>query len=346
MEQFYSEVRCDMSDPRVLRRSAAISNIIFTIVTVILLIAAGVGFGLFATRSASTVTETRSLSTIVTTTVTSTPTTTQADLVRTPAFYNGTVVVFTYPKDYNCTPGVLNFFPNQTAPAKLTQCEVGAGNSTAEQGAVPLWVVVPAFAGLSIFGVSALGASNLGYPTFNNSTLVTDCGAGGTPAGCPDHPHFLYSPFFTSVEQHLNITSGVFGLPEGVLPTPSHDHLINCCFQIIPWYTIVVLDFDPNIFPNAVTGQCTQVVPSNLTDPTANCLSNYTGLVHALTTNSNATAINAANPIWQTLGGPSTQIVIPGAATTAQISNANTNLFEHFTVNSTNPYLYYNGTSG
>jgi hypothetical protein len=132
-----------------------------------------------------------------------------------------------------------------------------------------------------------------------------------------------------------------------VLPTPSHDHLINCCFTIVPWYTIVVLDFDPNIFPNAVTGQCVRVVASNLTDPTSNCLSNYSGLVSALTTHSNSTLVNANNPIWQTLGGPSMQIVIPGAATAAQISNANSNLFEHFTVNSTNPYLYYyNYTSG
>ncbi|MFI5421262.1 MAG: hypothetical protein ACHQ1H_09885 [Nitrososphaerales archaeon] len=158
--------------------------------------------------------------------------------------------------------------------------------------------------------------------------------------------HAHTSPFFTAVEQHLGIASGYGGLPEGVLPTPAHDHLINCCFQVVPWYTIVVLVFDPNIFPNAVTGQCTQVVSSNLTNPTSNCLSSYQGLFDALTTHSNATLVsNKDNPIWQTVGNPSTQIVIPDAASAAQISNANTNLFEHFTVNSTNPYLY-NNTNG
>lgn len=342
------------------RGKSAVSNVIFTVVTIILLIAAAAGFSLYATAGAhATVTSSRTttMTSISTTSVTATASVTatvtstapSVKLAQTPGFYNGNVVVFTYPKDYNCTPSLLTYFANQTSAANLTACEVGAGDSSAESGAVPLWVLVPAFAGLSIFGVPALGASPEGFPTFNGSTLVTDCGAGGTAAGCPDHPHFLYSPFFTAVEQHLNITSGYGGLPEGVLPTPSHDHLINCCFNIIPWYTIVVLVFDPNIFPNAVTGQCVQVVPSNLTNPTANCLSSYSGLFGAFTTQSTSAgaATNANNPIWQTVGGPSTQIVIPGAATTAHIGTANSNLFEHFTVNSTNPYLYYyNGTTG
>lgn len=334
------------------RGRLAISNIIFTVVTVILLIAAAAGFTLYATagsHSTGNSSQTSTAASVNTTTETSAVSTSSEKLWQTPGFYSGNVVVFTYPKDYNCTPSILSYFTNQTTAAKLTACEVGEGNSTAESGAAPLWVLVPAFAGLSIFGVTALGASSQGFPTFNGSTLVTDCGAGGTAAGCPDHPHFLYSPFFTAVEQHLNITNGYGGLPEGVLPTPSHDHLINCCLTVVPWYTIVVLVFDPNIFPNAVTGQCVQEVPSNLTNPTANCLSNYNGLINALTTKSTSagSATNGNNPIWQTVGGPLAQVVIPGAATTAQISNANTNLFEHFTVNSTNPYLYYyNSTSG
>lgn len=326
---------------RIRRSRAGVSTVGFAFVTIVLIITTIAGFSLYATKPTG-VTPATTSSAVTTTTLTS-----PAKLAQTPGFYNGAVVVFTYPKNYNCTPGLLTYFSNQTVAAKLTTCEVGAGNSTAEANAASLWVIVPAFAGLSIFGVPALGASSLGFPTFNNSTLVTDCGAGGTPAGCPDHPEFLYSPFFTAVEQHINITNGYGGLPEGVLPTPSHDHLINCCFTTVPWYTIVVLDFDPNIFPNVVTGQCAQVAASNLTDPTANCLSSYSGLVNALTTHINATAVNANNPIWQTLGGPTTQVVVPGAATAAQISNANSNLFEHFTVNSTNPYLYYyNYTSG
>ncbi|MGI0091096.1 MAG: hypothetical protein ACREBS_05260 [Nitrososphaerales archaeon] len=335
------------------RSQRAVSTIVFTAAVVILIIIAAIGWTLYSTKAAvslgqtATITTTLSGGSVVTTTVKSTITATgtgpssASKLPQTPGFYNNTVVVFTYPKDYNCTPGLLKFFSNQSAPAGKTQCEVGAGNSTAVSGSVPLWIVVPAYAGLSIFGVTQLGASPEGFPTFNNATILTDCGAGGTPSGCPDHPTYLYSPFFTAVEKHINITSGVFGLPEGVLPTPSHDHLINCCLQIVPWYTIAVLVFDPNIMPNPVTGRCEQVVPSNLTNPTGNCLSSFKGLTNALTNHSSAVvSANSNNPIWQTLGGPSNQVVIPGVATAAQISNTNTNLFEFFTVNSTNPYLY------
>ncbi|MGI0090985.1 MAG: hypothetical protein ACREBS_04690, partial [Nitrososphaerales archaeon] len=303
-----------MSGQSVRGSNKAISNLVFTAVAIFLLVTTVAGFSLYATKNTVGITTTVGQTSSITTTITTTATSQlpqSAELVQTPGFYNSSVVVFTYAKNYNCTPSILTFFANQTAAAKLTSCEVGAGQSNAEQGAAPLWVIVPAYAGLSIFGVSALGASPLGFPTFNNATLVTDCGAGGTAAGCPDHPNLLYSPFFTAVEQHINITNGYGGLPEGVLPTPSHDHLIDCCFSVVPWYTIVVLDFDPNIFPNAVTGECTQVVPSNQTDPTQNCLSNYSGLVNALITHSNSTSTNANNPIWQTLGGPTTQVVIP-----------------------------------
>lgn len=319
------------------RSRFAISNTVFASVTIILLIVAASGFGLYATKPSTTATTTST--SVETTTVTN-----RSAWSETGGLYNGQVVTFIYPRQYACTPGLLTFFSNQTAAASKTGCEVGAGNKTAEAGAVPLWVIVPAYAGLSIFGVGALGASQQGYPTFDNQTVLTDCGASGTPSGCPDHPLLLYSPFFTAVEQHLGITNGYGGLPEGVLPTPAHDHLIDCCFQVIPWYTIVVLNFDPNIQPNPVTGQCSQLVPSNLTDATANCLNSFSALSSALTTHDSALAqTNGKNPIWQTLGGPTTQVVVPGAATTVQLSNANTNLFEHFTVNSTNFYLRYEG---
>jgi hypothetical protein len=313
----------------------AISNAIFAVVVVILLVVAGSGYALYATKPSSTSTTTAtSVSTLVTTS------TATVRLFMSGGLYNGSVVTFIYQYNYKCVPSLLEFFANQTAAAQKTDCEVGAGNSTAEQGAAPLWVVVPAFAGLSIFGVPSLGATTQGFPTFDNQTILTDCGASGTPSGCPDHPLLLYSPFFTAVEQHLGINSGIFGLPEGVLPTPAHSHVIDCCFKTIPWYTVVVLDFDPNIFPNPVTGECTQVVPSNLTNPTQNCLNTYSALINALTTKSSSVAsANTNNPIWQTLGDPPIQIVVPGAATAVQLSNANSNLFEHFTVNSTNFYL-------
>jgi hypothetical protein len=115
-----------------------------------------------------------------------------------------------------------------------------------------------------------------------NSTTLQLC-----PIAEPEEPQpavptiqHSYSRHSSVVEQHLGITSGYGGLPEGVLPTPAHSNA--------------------------------------------------------------AVLLNTNNPIWQTVGNPSTQIVIPGVASAAQISNANTNLFEHFTVNSTNPYLYNN----
>ncbi|MDE1853294.1 MAG: hypothetical protein KGI38_06055 [Thaumarchaeota archaeon] len=318
-------------------RRTAVSNVLFASVVVILLIVAGSGYALYATKPSSISTTTASSTSTVVTTSTAT-----IRLFMSGGLYNGSVVTFIYPYSYKCVPSLLSFFSNETVAAAKTDCEVGAGNSTAEAGAAALWVIVPAYAGLSVFGVGALGASPEGYATYSNQTIVTDCGASGTQSGCPDHPLLLYSPFFTAVEQHLGMSNGYGGLPEGVLPTPAHDHLIDCCFQTIPWYTIVVLNFDPNIMPNAVTGQCTQVVPSDLPDPTANCLNTYSALVNALTMKNAAIAtINANNPIWQTLAGPTTQVVVPGAATAVQLSNANTNLFEHFTVNATNYYLLY-----
>lgn len=311
----------------------AVSNAVFATAVVILLAVAAGGFVLYATKPNA------SGGTTITTVVTN-----AAPSFETGGLYNGQVVTFIYPRDYACSPSLTTFFPNQTEAASKTSCEVGAGNSSAELGAAALWVVVPAYAGLSIFGVQALGASPQGYSRFDNQTIVTDCGANLTPSGCPDHPNLLYSPFFTEVEQHLGITNGYGGLPEGVLPTPAHNHLINCCFQTIPWYTVVVLNFDPNIQPNPVTGECAETAPSTLSNATGDCLNTYSALVSALTTHDTAlSSINANNPIWQTLGGPTSQVVVPGAATAVQLSSANTNLFEHFTVNSTNFYLQYMG---
>ncbi len=331
-----------------------VSNTIFGITIVVLLAIAGLGFGLYFTNSATNSvksqlnlleSELNSKKTQVnldTGQITSLQNDLlQARMARTPGFYNGEVVTFLYPSNFKCTPSLTTYFSSQTSVSSLTNCEVAQGNASAIQGAAPLWVLVPAYAGLSIFGVKALGASNLGFATFDNQTIVTQCGASGTASACPDHPLLLYSPFFTAVEQHLGLMNGYGGLPEGVLPTPAHDHLIDCCFQTVPWYTVVVLVFDPNIMPNAVTGECTQMVPSNLTNPTGDCLNTIQNLEKALNTPSSAVvSSNQNNPIWQTLGGPPEQVVIPGVATVAQINNANSNLFEMFTVNSTNPYLW------
>jgi hypothetical protein len=104
----------------------------------------------------------------------------------------------------------------------------------------------------------------------------------------------------------------------------------------------VVLVFDPNIFPNAVTGQCSQLVPSNQANSTANCLNTYSALQRALTTSDsasdNANCNYGANPIYEALGQPPTQVVVPGDMTVPSLVNPNTNLVLFFSVYNYNPY--------
>lgn len=339
-------------------KKRAISTGVFATVAIVLIIIAAAGFYLYATKTGTTQTVTQTITSTLTTggaatTVTSTYTatsttttvsTTTIKLLKSGGFFQGNITTFGYTKNYVCTPSVTAFIGNAEAQnaSKVTTCLVGAGNRTAIQGAFPVFVLVPAYAGLSIFGVPQLGASPQGYPTFNGQVIVTQCGAGGTAAACPDHPALLYSPVFTLVEQHLGIKNGVFGLPEGVLPTPAHDHVVGFTInESIPWYVVAVLVFDPNIMPNPITGQCTKVVDSNLTNPTGNCLTSFTALENAMNTRTTATAnANATqnNPIYDTLGGVSTQVLIPGVTMISETSNANTNLFIFFNVTPENPF--------
>lgn len=327
------------------RKSRAISGTVFAAVTIVLLVTTGAGFYLYAS---SPVMSTRVASTqTVTSTSTSTTTTISAYLVqllKSGGFVNGNLTTFGYTQNYVCTPAGTAFINNaeSQAAAKITSCIVGAGNSSAISGAFPVFVLVPAYAGLSNFGVTQLGASPQGYPVFDHQVIVTQCGGGGSAAACPDHPTYLYSPVFTLVEQHLGIKGGVFGLPEGVLPTPSHDHIAGFdTNSSIPWYVVAVLVFDPNIMPNAVTGQCSAVVNSNLTDPTHNCLTSFSALAAAMDTKTTATAnanMTQDDPIYDTLGGVSTQVVIPGVTVVSEQSGANTNLFLYFRITPQNPF--------
>ncbi|AOL17751.1 hypothetical protein BFU36_07945 [Sulfolobus sp. A20] len=348
----------------------AVSNIVFAAVVVVLIIIAAVGFALYATKPTappttmtstvtSTVTSTLPPSTVTSTvtstsTSTSTVTTTTTQVVTRPitvnssgAFYNGKVITFMYTAQFMCTPNATVFFPNAVNQSKVAMgCEVGAGNISAfPKGAAPVFVLVPAFAGLSIFGVPQLGATPQGFPTFtyNNQTYVilTQCGAALTETACPDHMSLIYSPAFTVVEQYLGIKNGVFGLPEGVLPTPAHEHLVTFTTnQSIPWYIVVVLVFDPNIFPNPITGQCQAIVPSNLTNPTANCLNNITALENAMTTYDSAVAVaNAKNPIWLALGKPGLEVVVPGITSPSELFSAtNSNMILYFSDPPVYPY--------
>jgi len=263
-------------------------------------------------------------------------------------FYKGSVVTFDYTKNYDCIPALstpiapsTNETETEAAAAKTT-CQVGSGNAGAEPNAAPLFILVPVYAGLSIFGVGALGATSQGYPVFNNNVVFTQCGAGGTTSACADHPTLVYSPYFTLVEQHLGIKNGYGGLPEGVLPVPSHSHVVNYeGGPSIPWYVVTVLVFDPNIMPDGQTGQCHQWVNSDLSNPTANCLTSFSALGNAMSTKTSATknANNTQNdPVYDTLGGVQNQVVILGVSVVSDTSSTNTNLFLWFSVASSNPF--------
>jgi len=260
-------------------------------------------------------------------------------------FYKGQVVSFAYSQNYQCLPALSKFASNQTeanAASAKTTCEVGGGDNTALAKAAPVFILVPAYAGLSIFGVPALGATSQGYPVFNNNVIFTQCGAGGSSSACSDHPTLIYSPYFTAVEQHLGIKAGYGGLPEGVLPTPAHSHVVDYTGGAsIPWYVVTVLVFDPNVMPDGQTGQCHQWVASDLSNPTGNCLTSFTALENALTTKTTATAkANATqnDPIYDTLGGVQTQIAIPGVTMVTDNAATNSNLFLWFAVTNSNPF--------
>lgn len=262
-------------------------------------------------------------------------------------FYKGDIVSFVYSQQYQCLPALSNYATNQTeanAAAAKTSCEVAGGDKTALNNAAPVFILVPAYAGLSIFGVTALGATSQGYPVYNNNVVFTQCGAGGSTSACADHPTLIYSPYFTAVEKHLGLNNGYTPaqLPEGVLPVPAHSHVVNYVGGAsIPWYVVTVLVFDPNVMPDGQTGQCHQWVSSNLSSATGNCLTSFDAISRALTTKTTATA-NAnqtqSNPIYTTLGGVPTQVAIPGVSVVSDSSSTNTNLFLWFAVNNNNPF--------
>jgi hypothetical protein len=364
-QNFVTDQTRRFSRPHSANRRRGVSTTVFAATIAVLLVIAAVGYALYLTKTSPTATSISYVTTtlpgstsVVTVTVPGPGTTVTAPgsetTVTVPiqeltsgAFYNGRVITFNYTAKFFCTPPLSQFFSNQTQANQLTSgCEVGAANMSAfPSNAAPLYVLVPAFAGLSIFGVHSLGATSLGFPTFvyngTNTTIVTQCGAALTQTECPDHMSLIYSPAFTAVEQHLGIKNGVFGLPEGVLPTPAHEHLVTFTDnQSIPWYLVIVLVFNPNIFPNPITGQCSVMVPSNQSNPVANCLNNYSALESALTTHDSAvTNANTGNPIWQTLGDPTLQVLVPGISSVSQLSSAsNSNMLLYFSDPPVYPY--------
>ncbi len=307
---------------------SGVSTKVFAATTIVLIIIAGVGYGLYYTAVSKPSPKTR--------------------IGVTGGFYNGQVVTFQFFETFQCSPSITTLFPNDgnaTAAASVTQCEAGAAG-TFPSNAQPVWGMSPAFAGLSIFGITSLGATSQGYPTWNGTTILTHCTGMGSAHKCPDHPPLFYSPVIVTVERYLNITSGMMGLPEGVMPFPAHTHIIDtdAAQQDIPWNAIAVFVFDPNIFPNHATGTCAKVAPSSLANATSNCLISTTALQAAMgTTNSQLSVANANNPIWLALGKPTVQVVIAGATSPSQYRNANSNIDVPFQVMDSNPFPPYLG---
>jgi hypothetical protein len=261
------------------------------------------------------------------------------------AFTQGEAVTLHYSGGLLCDPSLAQLFPSVAALNATTPCEVGGAYQSAIRNQIPQWWLVPAFDGLSTFGDANAGATVQGFPTASGSTLLTDCPAGGSPQACPQTPSDLYSPEFGTLETFANLSEGVAGLPAGLLPTPAHDVLINTSASFpasVVWGTIVVLVFDPNIFPVRGTGACAVSVPSNLTLPTGNCLTSLAALDRALDTAS--TAVNGTNggspgnPVWKALGGPAEQVVVRDDLTVPQLNSAlNSNLYQNFGVSPTLP---------
>ncbi len=316
-----------------------ISRAAYLVTVVVLLAVAGGGYGLYF-NSVTSVTTT----TTIATTTTTLPARQRIGVVG--GFLNGKIVAFEFYTPFKCEPSVSQIFQNQKEAqdaAKVTTCEVGAPGKF-PNNAVPVWGLVPAFAGLSIFGVPDFGAAPEGFPTYNGKVILTDCTGMGSKRPCPDHPPLVFSPMFLTVQKFLNITSGVMGLPEGVMPFPAHTHIVDTDAgqQDIPWNAIAVFVFDPNILPNPATGRCEETVLSSLSNPTGNCLTSTHALQRAMTTTNSAIAdANAKNPIWLAIGKPLTQVVVAGASDPSQYRNANSNVDVPFVVKEYNPYPPY-----
>ncbi|HEV2449478.1 MAG TPA: hypothetical protein VGU43_03590, partial [Thermoplasmata archaeon] len=142
-------------------------------------------------------------------------------------FAGGAVVTLNFTGAENCEPSLLSFYPSATAASAVTNCEVDSANQNQVPDQVPQWILVPAFAGMSVFGLSALGASSGGFGVYSGSPVLTDCPAAASASACADTPAHLYSPTFVTVEQDANLSSGVAGEPAGVLPAPAFDTLLN-----------------------------------------------------------------------------------------------------------------------
>ena len=251
------------------------------------------------------------------------------------AFYNGSVITYNYTGSYSCYPPLSSIIQNATANETDYPCYAGIASNSSQ--ALPDWILVPAYAGMSIFGIN----STNGMPIFRNSTVYVNCGAGNSSSMCQSDPKFVYSPDFAKIENLIGKRS-FDGLPNGVMALPAHSHLINNTFHNdpIPWYVIIVYVFDPNIMPNVTNGKCTQVVPSNSSSPSVNCLTSLAAIKRAMQTKDNATLnANIGNPVWDAMGKPTTEVYIPNDTSQSEVGNPNTNIVVPFSAKSNNFYF-------
>jgi len=246
------------------------------------------------------------------------------------AFFNGSETTYVYTGNYSCYPPVSSVIPNLTTNQSAYGCYLGIKSQQSQ--ALPDWILVPAYAGMSVFGSN----SSDGMPVFRNSTVYTDCGAGDYQTRCRSDPSYAYSPQFISIENIIGSKS-FDGKPYGIMPLPAHSHLVNDTFSgdPIPWYVIVVYVFDPNIMPNATNGKCTEIVNSNVTNPEGNCLTSLSAIKRAMETYDNATInANSGNPLWIAFGNPLTEVYIPNDTNASDVGDPNTNIVVPFAVKS------------
>ena len=86
------------------------------------------------------------------------------------AFQNGVLVKFATTAPANCTgkiSALYNNYPEAVNASSVTNCEIGIGINTTH--IVSQYMLVPTFAGLSIYGQVGWNSTVQGYPTFDQS---------------------------------------------------------------------------------------------------------------------------------------------------------------------------------
>lgn len=266
--------------------------------------------------------------------------------IRSGGFLNGHIVTIEYTANFTCSPSLMAIYGNTSDVAnasKSTDCTAKTPGNL--YSTLPVWEIYPSFASISTYGInqSTLTVKDR-YPVFNGTEIYTDCGTVGTAAACHWVPEYTYGLNSTRVEQDYGIFNGISGQPKGVFPFPDYDYILldNYSGESTPWYVVLVRVYDPNIFPNATTGKCKQVAPSNLSNPIGNCLTSFAALQRAYQTrDSYISILNKNNKLWIIQGSPMTQVQIATAPNVTGISGLlypNTNMYLFFRVNNSNFY--------